>query len=154
MTDAAVAAPSPPLWRRLIGFNLLTAVILGVGGWYVGWFGAHTIVGPSLDYFADIDYNELSVYLAYIGGVVGFLVGLGFLNYPVARLRGYPPSLREKEDGRLDALLQPLHRPQGRRHPVPLGHRAVLLHRRPERDADPHRAADARTTRSSRRART
>jgi cytochrome c oxidase subunit I len=94
----AVAAPvRPPLWRRLIGFNLLTGIVLGIGGWYVGWFGAHAIVGPSLDYFADIDYNELSVFLAYIGGVVGFLVGLGFLNYPIARLRGYPPSLREKE---------------------------------------------------------
>ena len=94
----AVAVPvRPPLWRRLIGFNLLTAIVLGVGGWYVGWFGAHAIVGPSLDYFADIDYNELSIFLGYIGGVVGFLIGLGFLNYPFARLRGYPPSLREKE---------------------------------------------------------
>ena len=35
--------------------------------------------------------------LAYLGGVIGFLIGLGFLNYPFARLRGYPPSLREKE---------------------------------------------------------
>jgi cytochrome c oxidase subunit 1 len=94
----AMAAPlRPPVWRRLLGFNLLTGVILGVGGWYAGWFGAHAIVGPSLDYFGDIDYNELSVFLAYIGGVVGFLTGLGFLNYPLARLRGYPPSLREKE---------------------------------------------------------
>ncbi|MGH3025200.1 MAG: cytochrome c oxidase subunit I, partial [Gaiellaceae bacterium] len=50
-----------------------------------------------IDYFGDIDYNELSVFMAYIGGVVGFLAGLGFLNYPIARLRGYPPSLREKE---------------------------------------------------------
>ena len=31
--------------------------------------------------------------------MVGFLVGLGFLNYPVKRLLGYPPSLREKETG-------------------------------------------------------
>ncbi len=93
----AVAMPAPPLWRRLIGFNLLTGLVLGVAGWYVGWFGAHAIVGPSIDYFGDIDYNELSVFLAYIGGVVGFLAGLGFLNYPIARLRGYPPSLREKE---------------------------------------------------------
>src|SRR6266581_772092 len=85
--------------RRLLGFNLLTGAILGVGGWYVGWFGAHAIHGLSIAYFADTDYNELSVYLAYIGGVVGFLVGLGFLNYPLARLRGYPPSLREKEGG-------------------------------------------------------
>ena len=96
MTEAA-AAPSPPLWRRLLGFNLLTAIVLGVGGWYLGWYGAHKIVAPSIDYFGDIDYNELSVYFAYIGGVLGFLVGLGFLNYPVRRLLGYPPSLREKE---------------------------------------------------------
>ena len=97
MTAAPPPSPRPPLWRRLIGFNLLTGLVLGVVGWYVGWFGAHAIVGPSIDYFGDIDYNELSVYLAYIGGVVGFLVGLGFLNYPFARLLGYPPSLREKE---------------------------------------------------------
>ena len=87
----------PPLWRRLVGFNLLTGVILGIGGWYVGWYGAHAVVGPSLGYFGDIDFNELSLVLAYLGGVVGFLTGLGFLNYPWARLRGYPPSLREKE---------------------------------------------------------
>jgi cytochrome c oxidase subunit 1 len=87
----------PPVWRQLVGFNLLTAVILGVGGWYVGWFGAHAVVGPSLDYFGDIDFNELSLVLGYLGGVVGFLIGLGFLNYPIQRLRGYPASLREKE---------------------------------------------------------
>jgi cytochrome c oxidase subunit 1 len=95
MTEAV--APAPPIWRRLIGFNLLTGLVLGVVGWYAGWFGAHAIAGPSIDYFGDIDYNELSVFMAYIGGVVGFLVGLGFMNYPIARLRGYPPSLREKE---------------------------------------------------------
>ena len=99
MTAAAVAPPRAPWWRQLIGFNLLTGVLLGIGGWYVGWFGAHAIKGLSIAYFADTDYNELSVYLAYLGGVIGFLVGLGFLNYPLARLRGYPPSLREKETG-------------------------------------------------------
>jgi cytochrome c oxidase subunit 1 len=97
MTDAAVAMPRAPWWRQLLRFNLLTAVVLGVGGWYVGWFGAHAISGLSIEYFGDTDYNELSVFLAYLGGVVGFLAGLGFLNYPFARLRGYPPSLREKE---------------------------------------------------------
>jgi cytochrome c oxidase subunit 1 len=96
MSAIAVDA-RPPVWRRLVGFNLLTGIILGIGGWYVGWFGAHAVVGPSLAYFGDIDFNELSLVLAYFGGVVGFLVGLGFLNYPLARLRGYPSSLREKE---------------------------------------------------------
>ena len=85
--------------RRLIGFNLLTGIVLGVGGWYAGWFGAHALgTSGSLDFISATDYNELSVFMAYIGGVVGFLAGLGFLNYPFARLRGYPPSLREKEE--------------------------------------------------------
>jgi cytochrome c oxidase subunit 1 len=83
--------------RRLVGFNLLTACLLGIGGWYVGWFAAHAIAGPSIDYFADVDANELSIVMGYLCGVLGFLIGLGFLNYPFARLRGYPPSLREKE---------------------------------------------------------
>jgi cytochrome c oxidase subunit 1 len=85
--------------RRLIGFNLLTGIVLGIAGWYAGWFGGHALAGASsLAWFADADYNEVSVFMAYIGGVIGFLIGLGFLNYPFARLRGYPPSLREKEE--------------------------------------------------------
>ena len=35
--------------RRLIGFNLLTAVVLGVVGFYVGWWLGHQITGPSID---------------------------------------------------------------------------------------------------------
>ena len=51
--STAAAAPAPsgrPLWRRLIGFNLLTAVILGVGGYYFGWWIGHLINGPSFEY--------------------------------------------------------------------------------------------------------
>ena len=99
MTDAAVTAPTAPLWRRLIGFNLAHRAHPRRRRLVRRLVRRARVVGPSLDYFGDIDYNELSVYLAYIGGVVGFLVGLGFLNYPVARLLGYPPSLREKEEG-------------------------------------------------------
>jgi cytochrome c oxidase subunit 1 len=96
MSSSAVAQ-APPVWRRIAGFNLLTGCLLGIGGWYVGWFAAHGVVGPSIDYFGDVDYNELSVFMAYTCGVLGFLIGLGFFNYPFARLRGYPPSLRTKE---------------------------------------------------------
>ena len=39
--------------RRLVGFNLLTACLLGIGGWYVGWFAAHAVVGPSIAFFGD-----------------------------------------------------------------------------------------------------
>ncbi len=96
--SATAVSVRPPLWRRLVGFNLLTACVLGVGGWYVGWFAAHGVAGKSIAYFSHIDYNEVSIVLAYICGVLGFLIGLGFLNYPLARLRGYPPSLRSKEN--------------------------------------------------------
>ncbi len=47
--------------RRLIGYNLLSGIVLGVVGWYVGWYGGPPVVGESLDYFGDIDYNDLSL---------------------------------------------------------------------------------------------
>jgi cytochrome c oxidase subunit 1 len=94
--DVALARPHTGRSRRN-GINQQTAVVLGIVGYYVGWFAGHHVTGPSVDYFGDIDQNDVSVALGYLLGVVGFLVGLGFANYPFARLRGYPPSLREKE---------------------------------------------------------
>jgi cytochrome c oxidase subunit 1 len=97
MTADAAFAPPPSGWRRLIGFNALTGIVLGIGGYYLGWFLGHHIVGKSVDYFGDTGQNDISVFLGYFLGVIGFLIGLGFASYPWARLRGYPPSLREKE---------------------------------------------------------
>jgi cytochrome c oxidase subunit I len=94
---ASQTAAPKPLWRRLVGFNLLTAVILGVAGYYIGWWLGHQIKSPVLGYESATDENDLALLLAYAGGVVGFLIGLGFANYPVARLLGRPPSLVEKE---------------------------------------------------------
>jgi len=96
----AAAAPQPirrPLWRRLLGFNLLTAVILGVGGYYLGWWIGHLINGPSFEYESATDENDVALLLGYVFGVIGFLIGLGFANYPFSRLLGRPASLREKE---------------------------------------------------------
>ena len=83
--------------RRLIGFNLLSAAVLGVAGYYLGWWLGHQINGPSIAYFGDTGQNDIALFLAYLVGVIGFLVGLGFANYPVQRMLGKPPSLREKE---------------------------------------------------------
>jgi cytochrome c oxidase subunit 1 len=98
-TSASPAEAPRPLWRRLIGFNLLTAVILGVGGYYLGWWIGHLISSPSYDYEKAADQNDVALLLGYLCGVVGFLIGMGFANYPIARLLGRPPSLREKESG-------------------------------------------------------
>jgi cytochrome c oxidase subunit I len=95
--SAYAIAARPPFWRRLAGFNALTGALLGIGGYYLGWFIGHHINAASLGYFGDIDQNDVSVFLGYFLGVAGFLIGLGFGNYPFARLRGYPPTLREKE---------------------------------------------------------
>ena len=82
---------------RLFRFNLLTAVVLGIGGYFLGWWLGHQITSPSIAYFADTGQNDIALFVAYLVGVIGFLVGLGFLNYPVQRMFGHPPSLREKE---------------------------------------------------------
>jgi cytochrome c oxidase subunit I len=100
-TATATDTPSAerrPLWRRLIGFNLLTAVLLGVGGYYLGWFTGHQITGKSYEFQSATDENDVALLLAYFFGVVGFLIGLGFANYPVSRMLGRPASLREKEE--------------------------------------------------------
>jgi cytochrome c oxidase subunit 1 len=98
-TGEAVSTPPPtrPLWRRLVGFNLLTAILLGVGGYYLGWLIGHHIGGASYAYEQADDENDVALLLAYFGGVAGFLIGLGFANYPISRMLGRPPSLREKE---------------------------------------------------------
>jgi len=94
--SANAAVPTPPR-RRVVGYNLLTGLVLGVVGYYVGWWIGHHIHATSIGYFADTNQNDIAVFLGYFLSVVGFLAGLGFLSYPWARLRGYPPSLREKE---------------------------------------------------------
>ena len=100
MSTVAAPAGRPPLLRRLIGFNILAAVILGAVGYYLGWWLGHQIHGKSLDYVGDTSQNDIALYLAYVLGLIGFLGGLGFLNYPLARIAGRPASVDHEEDGR------------------------------------------------------
>jgi cytochrome c oxidase subunit 1 len=99
MTAVAIPAIKRPLWRRLLGFNLLTAVILGIVGWLIGDFlGNHVIHAYSLEYYSqEAGQNDVAILLGYLFGVIGFLIGLGFLNYPVRRMLGHPPTLAEHE---------------------------------------------------------
>ena len=85
--------------RRLLGFNLLTGIVLGVGGFYLGWWIGHQIHAPSLDYIADTNQNDVALMLGYAFFTLGFVLGLGFGRYPLRRLLGHPPSHRENEEG-------------------------------------------------------
>ncbi len=96
--NASAVAARPPLLRRLLGFNLLSAVVLGAVGYYVGWWLGHQISGPSLDYTADTGQNDIALFFAYILAVAGFLGGLGFFNYPLSRMVGRPSSVHELEE--------------------------------------------------------
>ena len=100
---SAIAISVPPArrtgWRRLIGFNMLTGIVLGVAGWFLGYYGIGIhIHGASLDFFDDTGQNDIAIMLGYLFGVIGFLVGLGFANYPLRRMLGHPPSLAEREE--------------------------------------------------------
>jgi cytochrome c oxidase subunit I len=92
-------ADARPLWRRLIGFNLLGGIVLGIVGFYFGWWLGHQIHAESLDFIADTNQNDVALMLGYLFAVVGFLVGLGFASYPLARMLGRERSHAENEEG-------------------------------------------------------
>jgi cytochrome c oxidase subunit 1 len=97
MSSIAVTVARPPLWRRLIGFNLLTGIVGAIIGYAIGSIVGHAIHAPSLDSFDDIGQNDIAIMLGYLFGVIGFLIGLGFANYPIRRMLGRPPTLAEHE---------------------------------------------------------
>jgi cytochrome c oxidase subunit 1 len=100
MTSATAPTSRAPLMGRLVGFNLLSAVLLGVGGYFLGRWLGDRITGTSLGYVADTGQSDVALALGYLLGVVGFLVGIGAASYPAARLLGSPPSLpRPRTEG-------------------------------------------------------
>jgi cytochrome c oxidase subunit I len=100
MTAIAAPVPAPRSgFRQFFGFNMLTGIVLGIGGWFLGYsaIGNH-IHGAGLVYYkTEAGQNDVAIMLGYLFGVIGFLVGLGFANYPFKRLLGHPPSLAERE---------------------------------------------------------
>jgi cytochrome c oxidase subunit 1 len=86
-----------PLWRRLVGFHLGTGIVLGVAGFYIGWWLGHQVHAESLDFFDDTGQNDIALMFGYIGFTVGFLTGLGFLRYPLSRIAGREHSFTENE---------------------------------------------------------
>jgi cytochrome c oxidase subunit 1 len=98
MSAIAVSTGQRPGWQRLIGFNLLSGIVLAVVGWLIGGLIGGLIHAKSIAYYTDTaGQNDISVLLGYLFAVIGFLVGLGFANYPIRRMLGHPPTLAEHE---------------------------------------------------------
>jgi cytochrome c oxidase subunit I len=96
MTETPIEAPRSR-GRGLLGFNLLTAIVLGVGGFFFGaWIGGKMAVGH--DYLIGTDQNDVGIFMGFLFGTIGWLAGLGFFNYPLARLAGRPPLDWSSED--------------------------------------------------------
>ncbi len=66
--DSARAPPADrPPFRGLFGFNVLTAVALGVGGFFLGaYIGGQIAVGK--DYLIGTDQNDVGVFMGFLFG--------------------------------------------------------------------------------------
>lgn len=100
MSTLTVPIPVPRSGaRRYLSYNMLTGVLLGIGGWFLGYFIGDHIHGAGVAYYkTESGQNDISILLGYLLGVVGFLIGLGFADYPIKRMLGAPPSLAEREE--------------------------------------------------------
>src|SRR2546421_8903617 len=84
---------------------MLTGLALGCGGWFLGgWIGGWMAVhhdylqsATSCNGCGGTDQNDVGIFMGYLFATLGWLIGLGFLNYPIARLRGLPPTLKHEE---------------------------------------------------------
>jgi cytochrome c oxidase subunit I len=87
-----------PWWRQLGPFNMFTGIVCGIGGYLIGALLIGHVLSNGLSAQIDTDQNDLEFVVGILFGVTAFLGGMGFFNYPLARLRGAAPSLREKEE--------------------------------------------------------
>ncbi len=79
--------PARPGW---LSQHLGTAAILAVGGYLLGhWIGNWMTSG--YDNVTSAGVNAVPVTAGLIAGVLGWLLGIGALNYPIAKLAGYQP---------------------------------------------------------------
>ncbi len=95
-SEPPVAGP-PRARRQLLGFNLIWAIALGAGGYALGhWIG--TQIASPIDAQSMSDQDDIAIFMGLFLAILGWMIGLGFFNYPIARVLGRPPSLREHEE--------------------------------------------------------
>jgi cytochrome c oxidase subunit I len=97
--DAVAPARSPmesrpTLSRRLHEWGLLLGVIGGVVGFFVGWGIGSVAIAYSFGEDNSMG-SDAGILLGYALSALGFLAGMGFLNYPIGRLLGRPKDSEE-----------------------------------------------------------
>ena len=86
MTTMAVARQPRPLSQILAQWG----IVLGIVGAFIGF-----VVGAQIgEHLVPADANSTgsnaALIIGYVGSAIGFLAGMGFFNYPIARLMGQP----------------------------------------------------------------
>jgi cytochrome c oxidase subunit 1 len=97
-TSTTATTVEQPSWRRqLLGFSVIWAIVGAVIGYVLfHWIGTKIAKGNLAQTTSDQD--DVAVLLGLLGATIGWLIGLGFLNYPVSRMLGRPPSLYERQE--------------------------------------------------------
>jgi cytochrome c oxidase subunit I len=102
-TDPNTPAPAPATRPARTGaggalsFNFIWGVVGGAVGYAVAhWLG--TKIGSKIDGQSSTDQDDIAIIFGMVGAILGYLIGLGFLNYPVSRMLGQPGTLREREE--------------------------------------------------------
>src|SRR5438045_9768638 len=96
-TPQDVEVTQPRGWRQALGFNIFWGIVLAAIGYSVGhWIG--TKIGNKIDAQAATDQDDIAILLGLLLATIGWLIGLGFFNYPLGRMIGRPATLREREE--------------------------------------------------------
>jgi cytochrome c oxidase subunit 1 len=96
-TSSAIALTGKRVRPPLLDYNVIWAVALGIGGYFLGHFlGAR--IGHHLDAQSMSDQDDIAIFAGFLVSTIGFLLGLGFFAYPLSRILGRPATLREGEE--------------------------------------------------------
>jgi cytochrome c oxidase subunit 1 len=90
----------PSAWGQLLGYNVIWATVLAIVGYIVlhkigDTIGAHSVAETGS---GGSDQDDIAILMGMVGAILGWIGGLGFLNYPVSRILGRPATLREREE--------------------------------------------------------
>ena len=105
-TEVATTMAPPPAsrgssWTQRPGWlsqHLGTAIVAAILGYVFGhWFGNY--ISSSYDWIANSGSNPIANTLALVFGVVGWLAGIGALNYPFAKIIGREGNEEVPVDG-------------------------------------------------------